>query len=208
MVTLEEIYQKYFDCSVPFRKSGRLTKSGAIAHEKLINLLKDLESIGVVSDARIATVELDEISNEGISYRQEMCNDLMRFITSESEEYELEESVIVESPDGETFKVKFLTRDTDYNDIFMTEEKWKLDEDNNIDIYNFTCLGDEDAKKVFEAVLIQEINNGWDWESNALDALNEKFPDASSDEICDFLQYWQNLATDAQNLEDFADKYL
>ena len=134
MTTLEEIYQKYFGCDVPFNKHGRLTKSGAEAQEKLFSLLQDLETIKVIDDARLSMVQADEISGCGISYCQEMCNDLMRFVTSGNEEYELEKPVIVESPDGETFKVKFLSRDTDYNDIFMTEEPWKTDEDNNIDI--------------------------------------------------------------------------
>ena len=207
MTTLEEIYQKYFGCDVPFNKHGRLTKSGAEAQEKLFSLLQDLETIKVIDDARLSMVQTDEISGCGISYCQEMCNDLMRFVTSGNEEYELEKPVIVESPDGETFKVKFLSRDTDYNDIFMTEEPWKADEDNNIDIYDFTCLSEEDAEKVFQAVLSQEIENGWEWMEHARTVLKKKFPDTEYDKKIDafICENWQNIKTDAWNVENFLD---
>lgn len=205
MTTLEEIYQKYFGCDVPFNKHGRLTKSGAEAQKKLFSLLQDLEAIKVIGDARLSIVEIDEISGAGISYRQEMCNDLMRFVTSGTEEYELEEPVMVESPSGETFKVKFLSRDTDYNDIFMTEEPWKTTEDNSIDIYDFTCLSEEDAEKVFHAVLCQEIENGWEWMEHARTVLKKKFPDTEYDEMIDSFvcENWQNMGTDAWNIENF-----
>ena len=205
MTTLEEIYQKYFGCDVPFNKHGRLTKSGAEAQKKLFSLLQDLEAIKVIGDARLSIVEIDEISGAGISYRQEMCNDLMRFVTSGTEEYELEEPVIVESPSGETFKVKFLSRDTDYKDIFMTEEPWKTTEDNSIDIYDFTCLSEEDAEKVFHAVLCQEIENGWEWMEHARTLLRKEVPETEYDEMIDAFvcENWQNMKTDAWNIENF-----
>ena len=205
MTTLEEIYQKYFGCDVPFNKHGRLTKSGAEAQKKLLSLLQDLETIKVIGDARLSIVEIDEISGAGISYRQEMCNDLMRFVTSGTEEYELEDPVIVESPSGETFKVKFLSRDTDYKDIFMTEEPWKTTEDNSIDIYDFTCLSEEDAEKVFHAVLCQEIENGWEWMEHARTLLRKEVPETEYDEMIDAFvcENWQNMKTDAWNIENF-----
>lgn len=206
MVTLEEIYQKYFDCSVPFRKSGRLTKSGVIAHEKLVNLIKDLEDLGVYADGRLTICQLDEISNEGISYRQEMCNDLMRFVTSECEEYVLENPVHIVWEDRE-YNLKYFTRDVDYHDIFMTEEKWKEDGDNDIDIIDFTTLSEDYAKKVFEAILCQEIENGWEWMEHAREVLKEKYHDEELDEAIDSFvcENWQNMGTDAWNIENFAD---
>ena len=207
MVTLEEFYQKHFDCPVPFRKSGRLTKTGAVAHERLVSLLNDLESLCSGFDARIAICQIDKIAGSGISYRQEMINDLYRFVTSEINSYVLDEPVTVISPSCGYFDVKYLSRDSDYKDIFMTEERWKVDEDNNIDIYDFGCLGDEDAERVFQAILCQEIEKGWEWMEHAREVLKAKLPDEDLDEAIDAFvcENWQNMATDAWNLENFAD---
>ena len=206
MITLEEIYQNYFDCPVPFAKSGRLTKSGAIAHEKLIQLIKDLEDLGVYADGRLSICLLDEISNEGISYKQEMCNELMRFITSCTEEYVLEKPVRIDL-DGRTYNLKYFSQDTDYHDIFMAEEKWKVDEDNNFDLFDFTALSEDEAKRVFEAILCQEIGNGWEWKEHAREVLKKKYPDDELDEAIDTFvcENWQNLCTDAWNVENFED---
>lgn len=202
MVTLEEIYQKYFGCDVPFEKTGRLTKSGSIAHEKLLSLIKDLESLGVYADGRLTICQLDEISLSAISYKQEMCNDLMRFVTSPIEDYVLKAPISIEWG-GKLYNLKYFALDTDYNDIFMTEEKWYPDSD--IDIICFTQLKEEDAKKVFEAILSQEIENGWDWRENAMNAIHRRFPETNLDLVCDFINHnWQNLGTDAWNVENFA----
>lgn len=210
MVTLEEILQKYFDCKEPFHaKSGRLTKSGAIAHEKLIQLIKDLEDLGVYADGRLSICQLDDIANEGISYKQEMVNDLKHFITSGSEEYKLEKPVRIVW-DNRKYYVKYFTRDVDYEDIFMTENPWQEDADE--DIIDFTNLSDEYAKKVFEAILSQEIENGWDWREHAIDTLLQKFPKERwnnmplREKIFDFVeQNWKNMGTDAWNIENFMD---
>ena len=207
MVTLEEIYQKYFGCEEPFHaKSGRLTKSGAIAHEKLVNLINDLEGLGVYSDGRLTICQLDEISNEGISYKQEMCNDLMRFVTSEREEYVLDNPVHIVWEDRE-YDLKYFTRDTDYHDIFMTEQHWDSEKDNYFDIIDFTCLTEEYAKRVFEAILSQEIENGWEWMEHAREVLKKKYPDDDLDEAIDSFvcENWQNMGTDAWNVENFMD---
>lgn len=202
MVTLEEIYQKYFGCDVPFGKTGRLTKSGSIAHEKLLSLIKDLESLGVYADGRLTICQLDEKSLSAISYKQEMCNDLMRFVTYEIEDYVLKVPVSIDWG-KKTYNIKYFALDIDYNDIFMTEEKWYPDSD--IDIICFTQLKEEDAKKVFEAILSQEIENGWDWRENAMNAIHRRFPEINLDLVCDFINHnWQNLGTDAWNVENFA----
>lgn len=204
MVTLKEILQNYFGCSVPFRKSGRLTKSGAIAHEKLIQLIKDLEDLGVYADGRLSICQLDEIADKGISYKQEMCNDLMRFVKSGYDEYVLENPVRVEF-DGKTYILKYFARDIDYNDIFMTEKSYE--EDSDVDILDFTNLDEDDARRVFEAIVSQEIENGWDWKYHAYLTLKLEYPDGNLDEAIDAFvcEDWQNLGTDAWNVENFAD---
>lgn len=203
MVTLEEILKNYFGCSVPFRKSGRLTKSGAIAHEKLIQLIKDLEDLGVYADGRLSICQLDKIANDGISYKQEMCNDLMRFVKSGYDEYVLENPVRVEL-DGKVYNLKYFTRDIDYNDIFMAEKPYK--EDSDADILDFTNLDEDDAKRVFEAIVSQEIENGWDWKSHASLVLKLRYFNDNLDEAIDAFvcEDWQNLGTDAWNMENFA----
>ena len=62
---LDEILQKYFGCSVPFREDGELTTTGEKAMRKLEELLSDLESIGVIPSASDAVRQLDEITHEG-----------------------------------------------------------------------------------------------------------------------------------------------
>lgn len=62
---LDEILQKYFGCSVPFRKDGELTTTGEKAMRKLEELLSDLEGIGVIPSASTAVRILDEITHEG-----------------------------------------------------------------------------------------------------------------------------------------------
>ena len=46
--------------------------------------------------------------------------------------------------------------------------------------------------------LSDKINNGWNWEEHALELLSNKFPDY---EYLDAIEYWMNLATDAENLK-------
>ena len=58
---LDEILQKYFGCSVPFRKDGELTTTGEKAMRKLEELLSDLEGIGVIPSASDAVRQLDVI---------------------------------------------------------------------------------------------------------------------------------------------------
>jgi len=62
---LDEILQKYFGCSVPFRKDGELTTTGEKAMRKLEELLSDLEGIDVIPSASTAVRILDEITHEG-----------------------------------------------------------------------------------------------------------------------------------------------
>ena len=138
---------------------------------------------------------------------QEMADDLKRFVTSGSEEYVLESSVHIEW-DSREYDIKYLTQDIDYNDIFMTEKEW--DEDTDQDIIDFTNLEEKYAKKVFESVLSQEIDNGWQWQNEAVDFLLQKFPRKRWSEeelrktIFDFVESnWQKLATNAQNYENF-----
>ena len=62
---LDEILQKYFGCSVPFREDGELTTTGEKAMRKLEELLSDLEGIGVIPSASEAVRQLDVITHEG-----------------------------------------------------------------------------------------------------------------------------------------------
>lgn len=58
---LEEILQEYFGCKRPFDKGGRLTKHGDIAVQRLINLLHDLNAIGVINGSWNAEKRIDDI---------------------------------------------------------------------------------------------------------------------------------------------------
>lgn len=61
---LTEILKEYFGCNKPFDKYGKVTKKGEQAQERLINLLKDLEFVGVINDAHSAERQVDEIVNQ------------------------------------------------------------------------------------------------------------------------------------------------
>jgi len=56
--------KNYFGCDNPFDDYGKITPEGETAQEKLINLLKDLEAVGVIHDARAAEHQIDEICND------------------------------------------------------------------------------------------------------------------------------------------------
>ncbi|MCR5154852.1 MAG: hypothetical protein K6B75_08415 [Lachnospiraceae bacterium] len=60
MKTLEEIFQIHFGCKKPFDKDGDLTVSGLKAYSKLLVLLDDLNSVGIVENNNYHDV-IDEI---------------------------------------------------------------------------------------------------------------------------------------------------
>ena len=62
-MTLEQILQTYFDCKKPFDRNGNLTKSGDYNTQRLINLLADLEAIGVINCAHNSAKKIDDIIN-------------------------------------------------------------------------------------------------------------------------------------------------
>jgi len=62
---MEEILRTYFGCKKPFKKNGQTTLKGGMAQEKLIQLMHDLATIGVIdkATARQAEREIDDICN-------------------------------------------------------------------------------------------------------------------------------------------------
>lgn len=58
--TLEEVLQDYFGCKKVFTKTGELTVAGNKAYNKLIELMYDLQSLGLPIGERIDD-ELDSI---------------------------------------------------------------------------------------------------------------------------------------------------
>lgn len=61
MKTLEEIFQTHFNCPEPFDKNGDLTEQGESARKKLVSLVIDLESRGLISGAKRIEDAVDEI---------------------------------------------------------------------------------------------------------------------------------------------------
>ncbi len=47
---LETLLQNYFGCKKPFRKNGKLTKSGDGAVQYLICLISALSKVGIITD--------------------------------------------------------------------------------------------------------------------------------------------------------------
>ena len=75
--TLESILKKYFGCRKPFRNTPKieknddgetsytfLTNRGFEAYDKLVELVYDLEDIGVIRDANEVVEELDCIATD------------------------------------------------------------------------------------------------------------------------------------------------
>lgn len=58
---LEQILQEYFGCKHPFDKGGKLTKHGDLAVQRLINLLHDLNAIGIINGSWNAEKKIDDI---------------------------------------------------------------------------------------------------------------------------------------------------
>ena len=77
---LDEILQKYFGCSVPFRKDGELTTTGEKAMRKLEELLSDLEGIGVIPSASDAVRILDEITHEGEDNENPVLREALEYV--------------------------------------------------------------------------------------------------------------------------------
>lgn len=60
-------------------------------------------------------------------------------------------------------------------------------------------ISEDDARNAER--MIDEICNDYDWFNRGLDLLKERYPDDSFDLLLDFMQYWENLATDEENLK-------
>lgn len=130
----------------------------------------------------------------------EYVHDLKKFVET-GKYYALAEPVPVYY-NGEVYNVSFLSLDTDEDDIFLSENDW--DENGANDVICITDLNGEDASKVFESVICQEIDNGWEWLDHAHDVLNERFPSMDDAILDDFAcEYWQNCKTDEWNVRQF-----
>lgn len=71
-MTLEEILTKYFGCKKPFLAKPKMvgeyiqpfTAAGARAYSELVDLIYDLDELGVINDSGKALMILDGILNE------------------------------------------------------------------------------------------------------------------------------------------------
>lgn len=61
MKSLEDIFVDYFDCPAPFDNNGELTEQGVLAYTKLLSLIQDLQSLGVVTETERTEDRIDEI---------------------------------------------------------------------------------------------------------------------------------------------------
>lgn len=61
MKLLEEVFTDYFDCPAPFDNNGELTEQGVLAYTKLLSLIQDLQSLGIVTETERTEDRIDEI---------------------------------------------------------------------------------------------------------------------------------------------------
>ena len=61
MKSLEEVFTDYFDYPAPFDNNGELTEQGVLAYTKLLSLIQDLQSLGIVTETERTEDRIDEI---------------------------------------------------------------------------------------------------------------------------------------------------
>lgn len=200
MTTLEEILQQNFDCSQPFYADGTLTSQGEIATEKLLGLLKDCASIGIVDDS-MTEGELDKICAANCAPEKKYINELYALLTEEKEEGQyvmLRQGVDVEFRlDGEKMNVRYLLRDLEYRTVLIASDE-ECDDARLLDDLTLDSI-----KKIYEEYKAELIDDGWDWKEHARHAFAKAYPDISEEEKEDFIIYeWKNLLTDKENIEN------
>lgn len=203
MVTLGTILESDMGCYKAFNGDGSLSFEGTEAVEKIIELLKDLASCGIIPDvAAQAEKQFAEIMKKPRSQKEQMIVELHEFVTSGCKTYVLDTPVMVKTENGYDLLAKYFSRDTDYKDLFCAD----MDVDNDdATVYDMHDLSDESVRKIYESIKSQEIENGWDWREHAIAFLKKTHPEIENEEfIFDFVgEYWMNLATDAKNLTEF-----
>ena len=55
------MFTDYFDCPAPFDNNGELTEQGVLAYTKLLSLIQDLQSLGIVTETERTEDRIDEI---------------------------------------------------------------------------------------------------------------------------------------------------
>jgi len=207
MTTLEEILEINMGCDMPFCGDGSLSFEGEEAVEKILELLRDLASCGIIPNvSEQAEKQIAEITSQPRSNKEQMIFELHNFVLHGDVNYVLETPVLVTTKNGEKYLAKYFSRDIDYADIFCMDNECDEGEDYKGNIYDMQNLTDESVMALYEAIKTQEINNGWDWQEHAHKVLRKKFPDAGSHNINDFvMEHWQNLCTDEFNTSEFAD---
>lgn len=200
MTSLEEILKEYFHCEKPFDLDGNLTEHGVYHTERLINLLHDLESIGVISDAWYAESQIDEIVGQDCVGKDKKWNyirDIRRFV-SYGNDYTLKEPFNALYKDGTEFIIKKIGFDIDTKDLFCIIK----DEPDDVDCVMMSDLCFDSIVKLHEYVLSTEIDDGWDWKEHAHKMIRRYFPDVDSETVEQWItDYWDNLETDADNIE-------
>ena len=146
---LDEILQKYFGCSVPFRKDGELTATGEKAMRKLEELLSDLEGIGVIPSASTAVRQLDEIvkgekpeeDGEPVSSEPKTFDEVydeLQYICIENTPEKTAEVV------AEEIRGKIRAMGWDCLDEFDTEEEWRQEHCPELESLECYCVSEND----------------------------------------------------------------
>ncbi len=199
---MESILKNYFHCPLPFDVDGHLTEHGAKKVEELIQLLHDLENIGVIHDAHAAEIEIDEIvhSDDRSSEKQVYIRELRRMLVPH-EEYKLKKMIKATKIDGSKFSFNTILIDIDTADVFCYKFSKK---DEYSDTVMLSDLSLQSVTELFERFMQEKIDDGYDWKQHAYDVIKKTFPNEPEDLIHDFIYYfWENLATDASNIEAY-----
>lgn len=204
MVTLREILENDMGCHKAFNGDGSLSYEGVEAVEKIIELLQDLASCGIIPDVtEQAQTQFDEIMKVNRSAKEQMIVELHEFVTHGDRSFVLRNPVMAKTEDGHDLLAKYFSRDIDYADIFCAD--YELGND-DATVFDMQDMSDDSVKQIYEAIKTQEIEDGWDWKEHATHEIKKKYPDAEDCYVCDFVtRYWNNLDTDTANLEVFED---
>ncbi len=111
MTTLEEILKKYFHCPLSFEQDGRLTSDCDKGIMALIELLYDLEDIGVFENANEAEDKIwSIIEQDNLPLARTYCQNIKDAISG-NPEYKLTDLFQATCRNGSTITFKYLIID-------------------------------------------------------------------------------------------------
>lgn len=193
---LESILKEYFHCPMPFDAGGRLTEHGDQKVQELINLLRDLQFIGVINDARHAEKAIDDIIDDDTRKtpdKMQLISQIRTYIGNGG--LELPEPFTATRIDHEvTFR--WIERDDEYDDVFCMISR----EPDEIDCFMLSDLSEEDVQRLLDCV----ENAHDDWREHAFDVITEHYIVENELETREWIgEYWQNQASDEDNLKAY-----